>query len=352
MLEIKDIVNVIINRETTSKTVADLQTIAVLSVHSNYTANEMYREYSSTTDMIGDGFLTTDYAYVAVQRIFSQNPQVRSVVVGKIVQSTSEGSIDYVAEITKLQAATNDWFFLITDAKDDTDKEAIADYIETQTAVYVFSDSNTNTLSSTNETDIFSVLKAKTLVKSFGLHTKDSTVLAPEAAWVGRFASATIGSNTWIHKALSTLTPESFTRTEVSTLKDKNAHFYTYVGQDPSIEGNANTVGGEKIHVILGAIWLEVRLGERVWNVLYTKERLNFTNASIELFRAEIVNVLNEAINNNILTNDDGFSISVPDANKLSSAQRATGKLSKITFRARLAGAILFVDAIEGTVYT
>ena len=352
MLEIKDIVNVTINRETTSKTVADLQTIAVLSVHDNFTGDEVYRQYGSTTDMIEDGFLTTDYAYMAAQRIFSQNPQVRSIVVGKINQESSGDAIDYVAEINKLQAATNDWFFLITDAKDDSDKEAIADYIETQTAVYVFSDSNTNTLLSTNETDIFSVLKAKTLVKSFGMYTKDDTVVAPEAAWVGRFASATIGSNTWIHKALATLTPEGFSRTEMSVLKDKNAHFYTLVGQDPSIEGNANTVGGEKIHVILGAIWLEVRLSERTWNVLYTKERLNYTNSSIELFRAEIVSVLNEAVDYNILTNDDGFSISVPDANKLTSQERASGYLRKITFRARLAGAILFVDAIEGTVYT
>lgn len=172
MLEIKDIVNVVINRETTSKTVADLQTIAILSVHANYTENEMYREYTSTTNMLEDGFLTTDYAYVAAQRIFSQNPQVRSIVVGKITQASTEDAVDYVKEITNLQAATNDWFFLLTDAKDDTDKEAIADYIETQTAVYVFSDSNTNTLLSTNETDIFSVLKAKTLVKSFGYTLK------------------------------------------------------------------------------------------------------------------------------------------------------------------------------------
>lgn len=352
MLEIQDIVNVIINRETTSKTVADLQTIAVLSVHANYGVGEMYREYASTTDMLEDGFLTTDYAYAAAQRIFSQNPQVRSIIVGKITQALPEDPINYVTEITNLQAATNDWFFLITDAQDDADKEAIADYIETQTAVYVFSDSNVNTLAPADETDIFSVLKAKTLVKSFGMHVKDETVLAPEAAWVGRFASAIIGSNTWIHKALATLSPESFTRTEMSTLKDKNAHFYTLVGQDPSIEGNANTVGGEKIHVILGAIWLEVRLAERTWNVLYTKERLNYTNSSIELFRAEIVSVLNEAVDYNILTNDEGFSIQVPDANKLTSAERASGYLRKITFRARLAGAILFVDAIEGTVYT
>lgn len=349
MLELKDIVNVIINRETTSKTIRDLQTIAILSAHENFSGAEVYREYTSTTDMITDGFLTTDYAYVAANRVFSQNPQVRSVIVGKIA---SPLAIDYVAEIVKLQAANSNWFFLITDATDDADKEKIADYIETQTAMYVFSDNKPATLLSATEDDIFSKLKAKTLVQSLGLVVKDTSVVAPEAAWVGRFASAIIGSNTWIHKALTTLVPDGFTRTEMSALKAKNAHFYTMVGQDPSIEGNANTVGGEKIHVILGAIWLKVRIAERTWNVLYSKERLNYTNSSIEIFKAELVSVLNEAVQNNILTDDEGFSIQVPDANKLTSQERAEGYLRKITFRARLAGAILFVDAIEGTVYT
>ena len=348
MLEIKDIVNVIINRETSSKTIRDLQTIAILSVHTNF-RGELYREYTSASDMIKDGFLTTDYAYVAAQRVFSQNPQVRSVVVGKI---TGGVGVDYPAEIAKLQSANNNWFFLITDAVDDADKEAIATYIEAETAVYVFSNNKADALLQATKTDIFSKIQAKGFVKSIGMHTKDVDVVAPEAAWVGRFASAIIGSNTWIHKSLTSLVPEAFTRTEMSVLKSKNAHFYTKVGQDPSIEGNANTLGGEKIHVILGAIWLKVRLSERVWNVLYTKDRLNYTNSSIELFRAEIVSVLNEAVNNNILTNDDGFSIQVPDANKLTSQERASGYLRKITFRARLAGAILFADAIEGTVYT
>ena len=349
MLEIKDIVNVVVNRETTSKTTRDLKTIAVLSVHDKFGEEETYREYTSTTAMLEDGFLTTDFAYIAVQRIFSQNPQVASVLVGK---ATDGGSgVNYVDAINKLQASNDNWFFLIADATDDDDKLAIAEYIETQTAMYIFSDSNELTLDPENETDIFSKLKAKSIVQSAGLYVKDSTQVASEAAWVGRFASATIGSNVWIHKALATLTPEGFTRTQMTTLKSKNAHFYTLVGQDPSVEGNANVVGGEKIHVILGAIWLRVRLAERTWNILYTKERLNYTNASIEIFKAEIVNVLNEAVNLNILTDDEGFSIQVPDANRLTSQERASGYLRKITFRARLAGAILFVDAIEGTVY-
>lgn len=349
MLDIKDIVNVIVNRETTTKTISDLQTAAILSVHQVYGATESYREYTSTTSMIEDGFLTTDYAYIAAQRMFSQNPQPKSIIVGMIFSGVA---VDYVAEIHKLQTATSNWFYLITDASTDLEKEAIADYIETQTATYIFSDSNPMTLSASDNTDIFSKLKSKTLVQSFGLHVKDVNVVAPEAAWVGKFGSAIIGSNIWIHKALTTLSPEGFSRTEMSVLKTKNAHFYTKVGQDPSIEGNANTVGGEKIHVVLGAIWLRVRIAERIWNVLYSKERINYTNSSIELFKAELVAVLNEAVSYDILTAEDGFSIQAPDASRLTSSERASGYLRKLTFRARLAGAILFVDAIEGTVYT
>ena len=54
MLEIKDIVNVVVNRETTTRTTADLQTIAILSVHQNFASNEVYREYGSTTQMLED----------------------------------------------------------------------------------------------------------------------------------------------------------------------------------------------------------------------------------------------------------------------------------------------------------
>ena len=348
MLEIKDIVNVVINRETTSRTTADLQTIAILSVHQNFASTEVYREYGSTTQMLEDGFVTNDYAYVAAERIFSQPVKPRSIIVGMIQNSVD---INYVKEVDKLQAATSDWFFLITDAKTDEQKFEIAKYIETQTAVYAFSDSNVLTLSADDKTGIFYKIGDASLVQSVGIYSKDADVVAPEAAWVGRFSTAVIGSNTWIHKALTTLIPEGFSRTEMSVLKSKNAHFYTKVGQDPSVEGNANTVGGEKIHVILGAIWLKVRLAERVWSVLYSKGRINYTNSAIEIFKAEIVTVLNEAVDNNILTNEDGFSIQVPDANKLSSQERASGYLRKVTFRARLAGAILFVDAIEGTVY-
>jgi len=347
MLTVDSIVKVEITRETSSKTVRDLQTIAVLSKHERF-ADE-YRIYSDASDMLTDGFLTTDFAYIAVSLILSQNPQVADVVVGKVVEEDDD-SVDYVKNIVNLQGANSNWFFLITDASTDADKIKIAQYAETQIMMYVFSDSNPVTRT-TATTDIFSVLGEMKYTQSFGLHYKDTTFVAPEAAWVGRHASAVIGSNLWIYKTIVGLTAQSFTSTEVDTLKRKNAQFYTKVGADSVVVGNATVVGGEKIHVILGAIWLQVRIGERFWNLLYTKERILYTNAGIDMFKAELVTVLNEAVANNILTADDGFNIQTPDANKLTSQKRSTGVLSQIKFRARLAGAIIFVDAVEGTIY-
>lgn len=346
MLTIDQIVRVVIRRETSTKTVRDLQKIAILSEHTRFA--ETFRRYQSTTAMLADGFLTTDFAYIAANRIFSQDPQVKEIIVGKTIDGGT--GVDYVAEIVKLQSEAADWFFLITDATDDADKLAIATYIETQTAVYVFSDHNTATITNAT-TDIFSTMKAQSLMRSIGIHVKDAAVVAAEAALVGKFAVDVIGSNLWLHKTLTTLTPENFSSTEVGYLNGKNALYYTKVGADSVVEGMANVVGGEKIHVILGAIWLEVRIGEAFWNLLYTKNRILYTNGGIDQFKAVLVTILNQAVDNNILTDDTPFQITVPDANKLTSAERASGVLSKITFRARLAGAIIFVDAVEGTVY-
>lgn len=346
MLTIDQIVRVVIRRETSTKTVRDLQKIAILSEHTRFA--ETFRRYQSTTAMLADGFLTSDFAYIAANRIFSQDPQVKEIIVGKVVDGGT--GVDYVSEITKLQSEAADWFFLITDATDDADKLAIANYIETQTAIYVFSDHNAATITNAT-TDIFSTMKEQSLMRSIGIHVKDAAVVAAEVALVGKFAVDVIGSNLWLHKTLTTLSAENFSSTEVGYLNGKNALYYTKVGADSVVEGMANVVGGEKIHVILGAIWLEVRIGEAFWNLLYTKNRILYTNGGIDQFKAVLVTILNQAVDNNILTGDTPFQITVPDANKLTSAERASGVLSKITFRARLAGAIIFVDAVEGTVY-
>ena len=347
MATIDNVVKVEIVRQSNNVTVRDLETILILTKHSRFTVDEDYRIYESTTDMLEDGFVTSDAAYVAAQRIFAQDPRPSKVVVG-VVNDTET----YVEALVRQQGAYNKFLYVITDADTDAEKEAIADYVETQSRMfYVFSDSNAATYTVAT-TDIFSKLKAKGYDRSFGIYTKDGVGNAMiEAAWVGRFSAEPIGSAIWIYKELDGIIADGYTATEEAYLQSKNANYYTTVEDESVVFGEGKVAGSEFIDVLLGSVWVEVRMGERVWGLIKAQNKINYTNAGISMIEIKMREVLDEAVAMQILTADDPIRVVVPNANNIPSSTRNTRILSGITFEARLAGAIQKVDGIRGTVY-
>lgn len=347
MATIDNVVKVEIVRQSNNVTVRDLETILFLTKHTRFTADEDYRNYESTTAMLEDGFLTTDAAYIAAQRVFAQDPRPSKVVVGVVKDGET-----YVEALVRQQGAYNKFLYVITDAATDAEKEAIADYVETQSRMfYVFSDSNASTYTSAT-TDIFSKLKAKGYDRSFGIYTKDgvgNTMI--EAAWVGRFSAEPIGSAIWIYKELDGIIADGYTATEESYLQSKNANYYTTVEDESVVFGEGKVAGGEFVDVLLGSVWLEVRMGERIWGLIKAQNKINYTNAGISMIEIKMREVLDEAVAMQILTADDPIRVVVPNANNIPSSTRNTRILSGITFEARLAGAIQKVDGIRGTVY-
>lgn len=347
MATIDNVVKVEVVRQSNNVTVRDLETILFLTKHTRFTADEDYRIYESTTAMLEDGFLTTDAAYIAAQRVFSQDPRPSKVVVGVVKDGET-----YVQALVRQQGVYNKFLYVITDAATDAEKEAIADYVETQSRMfYVFSDSNAVTYTVAT-TDIFSKLKAKGYDRSFGIYTKDGVGNAMiEAAWVGRFSAEPIGSAIWIYKELDGIIADGYTATEEAYLQSKNANYYTTVEDESVVFGENKVVGGEFIDVLLGATWVEVRMGERIWGLIKAQNKINYTNAGISMIEIKIREVLDEAVAMQILTTDDPIRVVVPNANNIPSSTRNTRILSGITFEARLAGAIQKVDGIRGTVY-
>lgn len=347
MATIDNVVKVEVVRQSNNVTVRDLETILFLTKHTRFTADEDYRIYESTTAMLEDGFLTTDAAYIAAQRVFAQDPRPSKAVVGVVKDGET-----YVQALVRQQGAYNKFLYVITDAATDAEKEAIADYVETQSRMfYVFSDSNAATYTVAT-TDIFSKLKAKGYDRSFGIYTKDGVANAMiEAAWVGRFSAEPIGSAIWIYKELDGIIADAYTATEESYLQSKNANYYTTVEDESVVFGENKVVGGEYIDVLLGATWVEVRMGERIWGLIKAQNKINYTNAGISMVEIKLREVLDEAVAMNILTADDPIRVVVPNANNIPSSTRNTRILSGITFEARLAGAIQKVDGIRGTVY-
>ena len=342
MASIQSIVSVSIERATNQATTQDLNTIAILTEHTRF--GEDYKIYSSLTEMTEDGFLVGDKAYKYAQAAFSQNPRPPTLVVGKKAALDS-----YVEAIQELEAAYNQWLFLITDAESDADHTAIAAYIETTEKFYVIHSADAD--APTVTADLGSALKALGYERTFGIYSSNAAIGVPAAGWLGRFAPQQLGSAIWIYKPITGITPDNFTTTQLTDLKAKNWNCYTTIEGSPVVFGENKVFGGEYIDVMLGVQWIITRMRERVWGTLLNSRKVSFDTAGIAKIESDIRSVLAEATDLGILAADFAPVITVPNALSLTSAQRNTRILTGVTFEARLAGAIQKVDGIRGTVF-
>ena len=342
MASIQSIVSVSIERATNQATTQDLNTIAILTEHTRFV--EDYKIYSSLTEMTEDGFLVGDKAYKYAQAAFSQNPRPPQLVVGKKAALDS-----YVEAIQELEAAYNQWLFLITDAESDADHTAITAYIETTEKFYVLHSADAD--APTVTADLGSALKALGYERTFGIYSSNANIGVPAAGWLGRFAPQQLGSTIWLYKPITGITPDNFTTTQLTNLNNKNWNSYTTVEGTPVVFGDNKVFGGEYIDVMLGVQWIITRMRERVWGTLLNSRKVSFDTAGIAKIESDIRSVLAEATDLGILAADFAPVITVPNALSLTSAQRNTRILTGVTFEARLAGAIQKVDGIRGTVF-
>jgi len=344
MTAIQNVVQVAVDRQTNFPSVRDLNTILVLSVHTRFA--EDYRIYESASAMLTDGFVVGDFAYKAVNAIFSQNPRPAKVVVGKKIAVDS-----YTVAVNKAIAAYNQFLFLVTDATLDADKLAIAALVETTEKFYVTS-SNAAAIIAGTAGHLFLQMEALSYTRTFYMYSSLSGTGVPEAAWLGRFAPVDIGSTIWIYKPIVGITPENLNPTQENNLKACNACWYTTVDGDKQVMFGENKVAsGEYIDVMLGVQWIITRMRERVWGTLLNSAKINFDNVGIGKVQSDVMTVLSEAVSRNILSNTPQPIVTVPNALALTSAERNSRNLSGVKFKARLAGAIQTMFSIEGVVY-
>lgn len=80
MAAIDDIVNVVIDRQTTAITAAGFGLPLFLGLHKGFT--QRYKEYGSLSE-VGTDFATTSNEYIAAQRFFGQEISVRKIAIGR-----------------------------------------------------------------------------------------------------------------------------------------------------------------------------------------------------------------------------------------------------------------------------
>lgn len=156
----------------------------------------------------------------------------------------------------------------------------------------------------------------------------------PESAWVGRCGNYFPSSVQWLYKYLA----------KVDTVIDKTIPYLTSttsaVIKNKATIGSGMTNQGVPIHEQVSMDWVKWAISKRVWNTLYTQEKINATQGGLDLITNEIKVVLDLAVSESIFTE---YRI------KDTSLDRSTNTIS-VKFTANLSYTILEVE-LSGSLY-
>lgn len=347
-MALKDIVTVNITRETTSVAVAAFNVPMILSTFATSKTTTTFtraRVYGSLAELTDDGWASTDAVYKVAQAIFSQNPTVNKVVVGR----ADSGDATVAASLAAIQNENNDWYGVVVDQAMVADFDDIAAWVETAKKFAIFWTTDANTPDSTKSTDLASVLKAANYDRSAVIyHVQPSTGADyPDAAWMGEGFPYDPGTSTWAYKTLKGVTSDKITGSAESALQGKNCNYYSEVG-GVNITQEGKVASGEWIDIIIGTDWIEARLREAVYSALVNNRKIPYDDSGITLIEGLVKGVLNQAAAAGILQ-ADSIVVTVPRYADIPQADKLARRLPDVKFTALYQGAI-HRTTINGTI--
>jgi len=253
-LKIDDIINVVVSTAAVATPRAGFNVGLIIGTSSHITAADRCKVYSGLDAMLDDGFLATDPEYLAAVKYFGQNPAPQKVVVG--MKNTAEGSTEtWVEAITACKAKNAGFYGVVVasaTALSTADHQAIAAYVETNVLAYFYDDSAAADLTS-GTTDVFSVIKAQSYHRSFGLYSATKYAAAAALGFAMGANDGTAGSAyTMFGKSLIGVTPDDLSETEVANLKAKNANYYVTRGDTYNMLENGVMADGTFFDEVIG----------------------------------------------------------------------------------------------------
>lgn len=347
-MALKDIVEVNITRQTTSVAVAAFNVPLILSTFATSKTEPAFtraRVYGSVAEMASDRWASTDAVYKIANAIFSQNPSVNKIVVGR--KDSGDASID--AALNAIANENNDWYGVVVDQAMVANFADVASWVETAKKFAIFWITDVNAYDASKSTDLASVLKLANRNRSAVVWHAIPTGGAdyPDAAWMGEGFPYEPGTSTWAYKTLNGVTPDTLLASQETALKGKNCNYYTTVG-GVSITQEGKVASGEYIDIIIGTDWIEARLREAVYSALVNNRKIPYDDTGIAMIEGLVKGVLNEAASKGILQ-ADSIAVTVPKYADIPQADKLARKLPDVKFSALYQGAIHSVT-INGTI--
>ena len=118
----------------------------------------------------------------------------------------------------------------------------------------------------------------------------------PESAWIGLCGNSFPSSIQWLYKYLS--------KTDV--VKDKaipdSTSTSSIILKNKATTGSGTTTSGIPIHEQVSLDWVTWALSRRIWNTLYTTDRIAATKGSVELISNDVKYILDLAVREGMFT--------------------------------------------------
>lgn len=246
----------------------------------------------------------------------------------------------WVEALEQVEIENDTWYLLTAEVQTLAEQEALSDAIQAREKIYGLSSSDT-VAPTTGITDIGYKLNAKATGRTFGVYSATSATEFPEAAWAGSQLAVTPGANDWDFKRANGVTVSKLSSTQVVNLRNKSWNFYRAKG-GVNVFQDGDMFDGKPIDVQIGKDWLKARLQEAIYFRIINSLKIPMTDAGLLVVENEIRGVLSQAQANGLI--DQGWRVTSPAVLSIPENLRAQRAAGVFVIRARLQGAVRFVD--------
>lgn len=279
--------------------------------------------------------------------------------------NTPDTELETPATTIARALATSGWYVLCTAGVDPAKYEEIAAYMETQEKLFCYTELDCFAAPGTvrkDGEDLVQPSVGNVYFRTLGVYGRETTDQADEdippanryinVAFVAKWLNYESGSETTAFKQLASVYPSKLTSTEMKALADKSLNYFITVGSK-NLSMNGKVIGNEWADIIRFRDWLKNDMQLRVVNLFVTRPKVPYTDAGISLVQNQMIASLKSGQDAGGIAESEfdedgteipGYVTSVPLAASLSASEKASRKLTKCKFKARLAGAIHFAE--------
>lgn len=309
------------------------------------------RIYTDLQTVIDD--FTTGSPVVAATQFFAQNPSVTQIIIGQ--QYTEDA--DAVAAVTAISLETDDWYVLTHEDHTSATVLALAAYIEARQKLYFVSTDVAASIDTVYTTgpavagDIAGLLKDQNYDRTIHIWHDDADTQFIECDFSGHNLPFLPGTATWAYLQMNGVAAavntdaQLLTATQQTNLANRSSNMVIKV-RGVTITREGVSVSGEAIDIVRGADDLDETITANGFDLLVNQlgGKVNFTDAGINQVRGTIADGLTEFVGRDFILDD--YTIVMPLAADVPTADKIAGVLQNITFEATLVGAIKTIKII------